>query len=460
MADPVVPIATPVRGRWLAFPAGLVAGAPLALSAAAAWWAWGSPLHRRMRRQRRRRTTAGRSPPGSGPSGSRSRPGPRWRPPLRPRSPPGRRRGRTGRGRGPGRGRRGSRRHIATGGRRGRGPDPVGQVLTADARERRTRPVRRASPPSRPKPSGRPPSWAIADAQEPAASGPGPASGRRPATGCSFRGGFRPPRGRKSGPAGGGRGPGAPDRRPSGNSPNAIRLRGRPDPSRTHWTRRWRSERRNWSTGIGPWRRRRPSSPTWTGRSKRRSLKGRSPGLNREFVRDWLVIGPFADPDRKGHATAYPPEAEAVDQATEYKGIGSLLRWHPQSSPKDYIDLAGLFRIQTRPSAMRSAGSDRTGPGRPSSVRQQRRDQGVGERQAGRRPGRVAVGLARPGQGGVRIRRRLERNTGQGGQHGRAVGFYLRSGSRAVSGRSPGSISGPRPPTHAQEVIPSPAGDS
>src|SRR6478752_595863 len=40
----VVPIATPVRGRWLAFPAGLVAGALLALSAAAAWWTWGSPL--------------------------------------------------------------------------------------------------------------------------------------------------------------------------------------------------------------------------------------------------------------------------------------------------------------------------------------------------------------------------------------------------------------------------------
>src|SRR5205823_2517435 len=63
------------------------------------------------------------------------------------------------------------------------------------------------------------------------------------------------------------------------------------------------------------------------------------------FVREWLVVGPFADPERKGHATAFPPEAEAVDLAKDYKGIGSLLRWRPHNSPTDYVDLAGLFRI-------------------------------------------------------------------------------------------------------------------
>jgi hypothetical protein len=64
------------------------------------------------------------------------------------------------------------------------------------------------------------------------------------------------------------------------------------------------------------------------------------------FVREWLVIGPFADPDRKGHATAFPPEGEAVDLAKDYKGVGSLLRWRPHTSSTDYVDLAALFKIQ------------------------------------------------------------------------------------------------------------------
>ncbi|MBO0700642.1 MAG: hypothetical protein J2P46_19755, partial [Zavarzinella sp.] len=70
------------------------------------------------------------------------------------------------------------------------------------------------------------------------------------------------------------------------------------------------------------------------------------PKAGAAFVRDWLVVGPFADPDRKGHATAYPPETDPVDQAKEYKGVGSLLRWRPHNSPTDYVDFAGLFRIQ------------------------------------------------------------------------------------------------------------------
>jgi len=64
------------------------------------------------------------------------------------------------------------------------------------------------------------------------------------------------------------------------------------------------------------------------------------------FVREWLIVGPFADADRKGHATAFPPEAGAVDPGKEYKGAGGPVRWRPHSSPADYVDLAKLFRTQ------------------------------------------------------------------------------------------------------------------
>jgi hypothetical protein len=61
------------------------------------------------------------------------------------------------------------------------------------------------------------------------------------------------------------------------------------------------------------------------------------------FAHEWLVVGPFPDPDRKGHATAYPAEDGPIDPQREFKGS---LRWRVHTSPTDYVDLAGLFKTQ------------------------------------------------------------------------------------------------------------------
>jgi len=64
------------------------------------------------------------------------------------------------------------------------------------------------------------------------------------------------------------------------------------------------------------------------------------------FVRDWLVVGPFPAPDRKGHDIAFPPEAEPVDPKKEYKAATGTLRWQHHGSPADYIDFEKLFKTQ------------------------------------------------------------------------------------------------------------------
>jgi len=50
------------------------------------------------------------------------------------------------------------------------------------------------------------------------------------------------------------------------------------------------------------------------------SVLGQDPNATRRFVQDWYAIGPFPDPDGKGHEIAYPPE-KGVDLKATYKGI-------------------------------------------------------------------------------------------------------------------------------------------
>jgi len=64
------------------------------------------------------------------------------------------------------------------------------------------------------------------------------------------------------------------------------------------------------------------------------------------FVRDWLVVGPFPAPDRKGHSLTFPPEAEPLDLKKEYKAGPGMLRWRPHTSPADYVDFAKLFSTE------------------------------------------------------------------------------------------------------------------
>ena len=64
------------------------------------------------------------------------------------------------------------------------------------------------------------------------------------------------------------------------------------------------------------------------------------------FVRVWLVAGPFAAPDRKGHAVSFPPEAGPIDPKQEFKGPTAPVRWQVHASPTDYVDLARLFKTE------------------------------------------------------------------------------------------------------------------
>jgi len=64
------------------------------------------------------------------------------------------------------------------------------------------------------------------------------------------------------------------------------------------------------------------------------------------FVRDWLVVGPFPAPDRKGHSLTFPPEADPLDPKKEYKAGPGVLRWRPHTSPDDYVDFAKLFKTE------------------------------------------------------------------------------------------------------------------
>jgi hypothetical protein len=57
-------------------------------------------------------------------------------------------------------------------------------------------------------------------------------------------------------------------------------------------------------------------------------------------VRDWLVVGPFNDPDEKGYGTAFPPE-KGFDPKVSYDGKGGPVAWKRFASdaPDGRIDL-------------------------------------------------------------------------------------------------------------------------
>ena len=64
------------------------------------------------------------------------------------------------------------------------------------------------------------------------------------------------------------------------------------------------------------------------------------------FARDWLVVGPFPAPDRKGHDKAFPPEAGPLDPKKDFDAAGRKVGWKAHASPADYVDLAELFKTQ------------------------------------------------------------------------------------------------------------------
>lgn len=57
-------------------------------------------------------------------------------------------------------------------------------------------------------------------------------------------------------------------------------------------------------------------------------------------VREWLVIGPFDDPDEKGFAKVFPPETK-IDRAGSYEGKGGMIAWkrHVSEAPDGRVDL-------------------------------------------------------------------------------------------------------------------------
>jgi hypothetical protein len=65
-----------------------------------------------------------------------------------------------------------------------------------------------------------------------------------------------------------------------------------------------------------------------------------------EFVRDWLVVGPFPAPDRKGHSLTFPPEGDPFDLEKNYRAGSVALRWRYHASAAEYVDFAKLFTTE------------------------------------------------------------------------------------------------------------------
>jgi len=62
----------------------------------------------------------------------------------------------------------------------------------------------------------------------------------------------------------------------------------------------------------------------------------------RPALRQWQVIGPFANPADAGLGKVHPPE-KAIDLAAEYAGAEGKVRWQRHQAGTDMVDLAGLF---------------------------------------------------------------------------------------------------------------------
>jgi hypothetical protein len=64
------------------------------------------------------------------------------------------------------------------------------------------------------------------------------------------------------------------------------------------------------------------------------------------FVRDWLILGPFAAAGPGRHAKAFPPERDPVDLKREYDGRKGKVRWKPYHSKEGRIDLIHAFSLR------------------------------------------------------------------------------------------------------------------
>jgi hypothetical protein len=62
-----------------------------------------------------------------------------------------------------------------------------------------------------------------------------------------------------------------------------------------------------------------------------------------DFVRDWLLVGPFTNTDGEGFDKAYPPEQDPVDLKKEFDGRKGKVRWRRYSSNTDKIDFLKAF---------------------------------------------------------------------------------------------------------------------
>lgn len=62
------------------------------------------------------------------------------------------------------------------------------------------------------------------------------------------------------------------------------------------------------------------------------------------YIADWWVIGPFANEDRKGFSTVYPPEQQ-FDKGQKYPGVaGAQVSWKQfENTESGYIDFARMY---------------------------------------------------------------------------------------------------------------------
>ncbi|HEY7153873.1 MAG TPA: hypothetical protein VH575_07920 [Gemmataceae bacterium] len=59
----------------------------------------------------------------------------------------------------------------------------------------------------------------------------------------------------------------------------------------------------------------------------------------RAFIKDWLIIGPFADKSGGGHGKVFPPERAVVDLQGRYDGSKGRVRWKAYHGSKGRINL-------------------------------------------------------------------------------------------------------------------------
>ncbi len=97
---------------------------------------------------------------------------------------------------------------------------------------------------------------------------------------------------------------------------------------------------------------------------------GQLAGSTWQFPRNWLVIGPFENAERKHQDTAFPPEKQ-IDPAAEYKGKdGKAIQWepiaaaHPHIVPPDattqaiYYGYTEIWSPETRQALLATGGDD------------------------------------------------------------------------------------------------------